>query len=58
MHRSKQNLSVRQSVSWWVNAEERKKPPGKSDCESLDSSDSWDKVATSAEKTENDAGRE
>ncbi len=35
-----------------VNAEERKKPAGKSDCASLDSSDSWDKVATSAEKTE------
>jgi hypothetical protein len=40
-----------------VNAEERKKPAGKSDCASLDSSDSWDKVAASAEKLRNDAGR-
>jgi hypothetical protein len=30
---------------------------GKSDCASLDSSDSWDKVAKTAEKLRNDAGR-
>jgi hypothetical protein len=40
-----------------VNAEQRQKPAGKSDCASLDSSNTWDKVATSAETLKNSIGR-
>ena len=52
------SLLASQSVSLRLNAEDRKIACGKFGlCTSLDSSDGWDKVAISAEKLRNDAGR-